>query len=242
VARQKALRCLRFRAPWAYGTMVFVLLSQHAGGTMGEYSSSQVGCDWEQRMYVMSHGTQKGRIQEKRMLRPHFPDIESRNMEALLSVSGGCVRQGFSQVCRACLLTNKWCWPYPRAVVLKYVPAIQVGWWRRLRSAAQGAGGPHIWGVSALPRTQLFSYCRPANFYLKNRLHFELVALRYDKKYTHNLCIFSINIVEDKKAWQGWNICAYVFISDGEREDDNKQLCDWYSHLSSIWDKNAWFI
>jgi hypothetical protein len=35
---QAVMRFLRFQAPWAYGRTVFVLLPQHAGGQVGEYS------------------------------------------------------------------------------------------------------------------------------------------------------------------------------------------------------------
>ena len=37
-AIQAEMRFLRFQAPWAYGNTVFVLLSQHAGGIVSEYS------------------------------------------------------------------------------------------------------------------------------------------------------------------------------------------------------------
>jgi hypothetical protein len=39
-----AMRFLRFQAPWAYGKMVFVLLTQHADGMKNTYSLSRHGC------------------------------------------------------------------------------------------------------------------------------------------------------------------------------------------------------
>jgi hypothetical protein len=68
-------------------------------------------------------------------------------------------KEAFGGVITREALTKKWCRPYPRAVVLKYVPAIKVQWCRRLRPAGQGAGGPHILGVSHLPFENAFFLC-----------------------------------------------------------------------------------